>query len=169
MRILSIDPGKGSGWTFHNTEKPDEWQFGCFIAPEYPYHHLLYDFLWRLMPEVIVYERFVYRNVKNKGVEMPGVNLLAVEMIGIILLYEQKIALSEEDLNVVLYPRNPGQGFKLWTDDKLKKLGLYQKGQKNTNGAPHTNDATRHLLDFLIGTCKLTSYLEPLRPDRTPE
>lgn len=163
-RVLTIDPGRGTGWVLYDTETR-KWNGGCFLAKDYPYHAAFEVWLGGITPNVIVYEEFVYM-VKNvdKGDEATaayGIDLTAKEFIGIIKAYGQK---NKSTCEVVA--RQPGQGFKLWTDAKLKKMGLYIKGTKNTNGAPHIRDATRHAVDHLVNKMGHMELMESLKPRR---
>ena len=158
MFILAIDPGGGTGWVLHElgTKK---YRRGCFLVTSSPYHAKLLDFLSETRPDVIVYEEFVYRVQyigKGRKVASPTINLMAKEYIGIIRLYAQQSGCK-------LVVRQPGQGFDFWKDDKLKGLGLYLRGQKKTNGAPHINDAMRHLLGYIVHTLNRRDYLMGLR------
>lgn len=90
----------------------------------------------------VVIERFTYQRRQK-------VELFPVEVIGVVRLYC-------EEHDVSLYEQSPAQAKKLWTDDKLKKLGLWEEGQ------PHAMDALRHLLYYETVTRKNMEYVNGL-------
>ena len=108
-------------------------------------HKYLYEYLRRTSPSEIVYESFVYQR-RNK------VELYPVEVIGVIKLYCQMY-------NVPLYVQSASQAKNFITDDKIKKMGLWVKGQV------HGMDALRHLLYHLIITKRDERWLNALKPD----
>lgn len=99
------------------------------------------DWLWHYLnlscPDHIVYERFDYRRHKHRD----GLELFSRELIGVIRLFA---AIHNEVVpHVELYAQTPAEGVAgYYTDDTLKKEGLYKSGN------PHANDAVRHLLQW---------------------
>lgn len=180
LKIIAFDPGVTTGWCRHIVEPrvrpPDEvipevglraWDGGQFspvddqinvvnagsAAKRDQGHHLrLYNFLQHERPDVVICERFVYEIRRNQGNDMPGIVLMSRDYIGVIELY-----CKQRRTPLLMQTRNP---LSMWKDDKLKKLGLH------TPGAPHRNDATRHLLDWVVTKRGLgrTDYLKPLKP-----
>lgn len=165
LKIIAFDPGGTTGWAGHRVRPRDhpmsEWAGGQFSpdddvhpvvnpAAEHCGHHKhLFEWLHKMKPNVVVCERFVYEIRRNQGVDMPGVVLISRDYIGVIELY-CKMTLTP----LFMRTRN---ALHLWDDEKLKKLGLY------TAGARHRNDATRHLLDYIVGELGRRDYLKPLR------
>jgi len=130
VRVIALDPG---GTTGVSTYDGDVW--GHYQLGPTEHHRELYHALDATEPDVVVYERFQYqRRELTRGVAL---NLDAVEYIGVVKFWH---ALH---LNVDLVCQTPHQAKKFWDDDKLKTLGLY------ITGAPHANDATRHLLYYV--------------------
>lgn len=137
--LLALDPGvtTGAAWLTEEGEVvQQQWKTT---------HQPFWNVLASLMPEAIVYERFLYQR-RDKVVLYP------VEVIGVIKLYC-------EGHNIPWFEQTPHQGKNLWTDSKLKKLGLWLPA------SPHAMDATRHLLYHLVVTKGDKSWLEPLRPN----
>ncbi len=141
VKILSLDPGITTGIaTLDSSDAVHADQVKCD-------HRAFFDFLVGYDPDAIVFERFVYQR-RDK------VELWPVEVIGIIRLYT-------EQFDVPLFAQTPSQAKKLWTDDKVKKLGLWKPG------LGHGMDAVRHLLYHLVVTKGDRSWLENLRPEET--
>jgi hypothetical protein len=106
--------------------------------------------------DVIIYERFQYqRRELDKGVSLV---LDSVEYIGIIKLCSKRMHLDKGfAYKHQLVEQTPAQAKNFWTDDKLKKVGLY------TSGSAHERDATRHLLYYLMqhGDKRYVNLLRP--------
>lgn len=158
-RVLSIDPGKGTGWAGVDLTTR-KWRMGCFVASLGEYHARFECWLEEMSPNILIYEDFVYmvKHIDGGGYTQQ-IDLTAKEYIGICKAYAQRNPGTCE-----IVKRQPGQGFKLWDDNKLKRLGLYVKGSKNTNGAPHTRDATRHALDHIVTKLHRHDFIEALKP-----
>ncbi len=138
IKILALDPGVTTGFAalgLNDAVKAD--QVRCD-------HRAFYDFLVGYNPDTIVFERFVYQR-RDK------VELWPVEVIGVIRLYA-------EQFEVPLFAQTPSQAKNLWTDEKLRKIGLYH------TGLVHGMDAVRHLLYHLVVTKGDRTWLENLRP-----
>lgn len=96
-------------------------------------------------PNVVVYEKFFYQR-RDK------VDLTPVEVIGVIKLYceltgTEIVGLAAQQAKV------------FWTDEKLKKLGLWETNHK------HAMDAVRHLLYYITFGQGDYSYVERLKGD----
>lgn len=164
MRILAFDPGGTTGWAFHElvldkmTGAP--LMIGGQLGPV-PHHLELWQLIMRLNPDVIVYEDFQYRikrDHEDDGSVLPaGIVLVSVEYIGIIKLSAYASALR----GVKLWCQLPAHGKGFWTNDKLKKIGVYAKG------CQHQNDATRHLLHYITeGPLMRKDYLHAFKPTK---
>ena len=141
IKVLALDPGVTTGFaTLDVTGSVHADQVKCD-------HRAFYDFLVGYQPQEIVFERFEYQR-RDKVVLWP------VEVIGIIRLYG-------EQFEIPMWAQTPSQAKNLWTDDKLRKIGVHQTGLK------HGMDAMRHLLYHLVVTKGDRSWLEPLRPEET--
>lgn len=131
MNILAFDPGGTTGWaTFH-----DNAFFGGQLAGQH--HYDLYLLMRDRDPNVIVYETFEYRNKSRSGLVLDS-----REYIGVIKLYAE---INEVDI----IAQTPAQAKGFVTDDKLKKMKLYQPGM------PHLNDAMRHLVYYIVNKTEL--------------
>ena len=154
-RIVAIDPGVTTGVVMHEViegEVNPKFTRREFGPDE---HHLqLFDWLKDLRPDVIVFERFEYRIVRNRGTDMPGIRLESREYIGVLRLYLQMHP------NVEAAPQTVASAKNLYTDDKLKRLGLYRAPL----GRQHMNDATRHALYYITVTMRRRDYLARLSP-----
>lgn len=157
LKVISLDPGGTTGWVSHTVTSKDALRHnsdlaftGGQIGPE-EHHKDLWQLLTQHDPDVVLCESFEYRIVKNQGVDMPGVNLISREYIGVAKLYATSA-------NKLYHQQKPADVKPLWTDEKLKGLGVYN------SGAPHRNDATRHMLHFVVHNLKRRDYLMALRP-----
>lgn len=156
--IISFDPGGTTGVALVDLRAPTK--FGG-IQFAYKEHHIdLWDLLQLVLPEFIVIEDFNYRIMSDReksDMGRLGIELISRNYIGIIELYckmydcEYKIQAPH-----VAVGKTP-----FWSDDKLKKIGLY------VSNAPHYNDAMRHLLTYLVFTKKEKWYLDYLKDSKS--
>lgn len=130
--IVGVDPGGTTGLAVY---EPGDSHFKeqTELGP-HEHHTDLFQYLSDHFPDTIVCERFDYRP-KQKAAE-----LTSVEYIGII-----KYFCDYATADLVLQQQLKGDKG-LWTDDKLKALGLYKVGM------PHANDATRQVLYYVTVT-----------------
>src|SRR4051812_12177127 len=136
MKVLALDPGGTTGWA-HYDAITSVWTRDQIVGKEH--HHQLWELLCTWQPDVLIYERFMYqRRELDKGVSL---NTDAHEYIGVAKLWVGTGNLQEVQLIV----QSPHQR-KIWTDDKLKGLGLW------IPGLSHAMDATRHLFYYLVVT-----------------
>lgn len=145
MKIIALDPGGTTGiaMTMLNTNTT---KCGIIITQQLSgeHHSELYKFLVKESPNVIIYERFLFQNRKQKVV------LDSCEHIGIAKLYSQLTGKA-------LAPQTAASAKNVWTDDKLKRLCLWEKGK------PHAMDAVRHLLYFVTSELGINQYINQLR------
>lgn len=148
MKVIALDPGGTTGWcTYENQEivNPDgetevydeRWVHG-HLGPE-EHHGQLYDFLGMQHSQqetYVVCESFEFRQKARTGLV-----LVSLEYIGV-----TKLFVRERRLQLKMQTAAMGKGFV--TDEKLRKMGLYQPGWK------HANDATRHLVYYLVNSHK---------------
>ena len=137
--IIALDPGVTTGFAIHHYDdsiKTD--QVKCS-------HRAFYDLLVQFDPSEIVFERFTYQR-RDKVVLYP------VEVIGVIRLFA-------EQFEIPLYAQTPSSAMNLFTDEKIKKMGLW------TPGLVHGMDALRHLLYYMVVTKGERKWLNALNPD----
>lgn len=128
MRIMSIDPGKTTGYTYaaFKEGKLYYYPFQSFDECED-----LWNKLMVFRPVHVVMEDFEFRKGARYGLE-----LFPVQLIGVARLWEQL------SLDGVLHLQKASYGKQYYTDTILKKMGLYERGNE------HARDATRHLLQW---------------------
>jgi hypothetical protein len=133
MRILSLDPGKRTGWC-HGWVGSDGM---LMLEPGEDDVSLggMYDMLSRAVEQGahIIYEDFAYRNYARTGLD-----LTPVKIIGVIELYREW-----HEPFVTFTKQSAATGKAFYNDDRLKKLGVYWP-----HGKGHARDATRHLLQW---------------------
>lgn len=149
MKYMAIDPGEMTGLCLFITSDPAKW----FRIQQRWNHKQLYELLRRNEPDFIICESFTYQ-IRDKVVLYP------VELIGVVKLYIQTVGTPN-------YWQHASQVKKLWTNEKLKKLGLHltgkDVGQPDANDA---NDATRHMLHYLVTVKNMYDIISPLQPER---
>lgn len=156
--ILALDPGGFTGYMFRGPDAT--YEFG-----ELPLsadgHHLA---LWKLLENcrartqrhdseadlVIVCERFDYR--KDDVETRAKIDFISREYIGVVKLY---VATATDHVRLRLQGAAEAKAF--WTDDKLRKIGLYYGKSK------HARDATRHYLYYITFNLKDPRYLNMLK------
>jgi len=97
----------------------------------------------------IIYESFDFRHEERNR---DKIDYTAAEVIGALRLW----AYERPYVRLIRSGASLGKGF--WTDDKIKKLGLWVPGKR------HAMDATRHLLRHLAFTQDRTELFQPFRP-----
>jgi hypothetical protein len=157
LTVMAVDPGGTTGIVIWRADWPLKEARRLELGPEV-HHKQLWHLMYDEEPDIIVCERFEYQIRKSGGTEMPGVVLQSRNYIGIIELYCQlnPVPLVMQPTSVVAKKQGA-----LWTDKKLKALGLYHAPQ----GRQHMNDAMRHLLQYAVVTCWRTDLIQALRPD----
>lgn len=134
MRILAIDPGVVTGFSVTPREgHPHVWQtnFGE-LSPSSP-HLSLHATLVKVMPDVIVCERFDFRQNKR------GVDYTPLEYIGVVHLYCQST-----DTPLHFQGQDVKSKKSFWDEKKLRFLGLYEPALE------HAMDALKHRLHFEV-------------------
>jgi hypothetical protein len=131
MKILAFDPGITTGYAvgYLDVEKG---LLTIGASQEKFSHDVLLQYLIDTKPNLIIYEKFEYRNRAR-----PGLELFSRELIGIIKLYY-----AYNSFSTTLVEQTPAQAMGYFTDKKLKELEIYQPGK------PHAMDALRHLLQW---------------------
>lgn len=134
MRILAIDPGVVTGFSVTPQEGHHhvwETNFGD-LSPASP-HLSLHATLVKVLPDVIVCERFDFRQNKK------GVDYTPIEYIGVVHLYCQS---TGTPLHFQGQDVKSKKSF--WDEKKLRFLGLYNPG------LGHAMDALKHRLHFEV-------------------
>lgn len=126
MKIMAFDPGATTGVAIY--KDGDSWVSTSYRTFELTGLLPVWDQLHTTRPDRIVCESFLYQR-RDKVVLRP------VEVIGVIRLY----SILE---SVPMIEQTPAHGKRFWTDDKIKKVGLWATGQT------HGMDALRHLLYY---------------------
>src|SRR5262245_58209635 len=137
--MLSEDKSPSSGGSFDYRETFNGKQFG----PE-PHFKALWYYLADMNPDVIVCEDFVYQGKNN-------VELISRDYIGVVKLYCE---LTRKPLQM----QQPWMKEPTWLNNNaLNKIGVYHRGR------PHQNDATRHLIYYVVQTLGRKEILNELR------
>ena len=151
VKILSLDPGGTTGWAVWNGEYlvPGPKGFNSGQIGPHEHHLDLYNFLCfeQTHDFVVVCESFEYRNEQRVNVE-----LISREYIGVAKLFT-----AERQRGKKLILQTAGKVKPFWSDDKLRKLGLWSVGRK------HANDAMRHLLHYMVFELERTDILRMLK------
>ncbi len=149
MLLMALDPGGSTGWCFA-TRSDTGWSdiiYGTLDTAEH--HDALWDMLDKIRPDVIVCENFNYRrNDIDKGV---SVELVSREYIGIVKLWCRK--------NRVSFVLQQPPDMALWSDDMLRRAGLWIPGKGNR----HARDAMRHFLFFVTTTMVDLTFVRKTR------
>jgi hypothetical protein len=166
--ILSVDPGGTTGLADFNY-RTKTWQTTAL-----PYEPLvLYGFFIAWLGSkgknvTVICESFDYRPVGKYDFggsrAIPKVDLTPRNVIGIL-----ELACAQHDVEIVWQKPsivNGDDGRKtqdpsvFWTDEKVKKLGLYKPAHV------HEMDAVKHILHYRAFTLDETKLFEPLRLGR---
>ena len=161
--ILALDPGGFTGYMFRGPGANIKYGELPLSASG---HHLA---LWKLLTDcrdeierhdsdaslTIVCERFDFRKTEQFR---DKIDYISREYIGVVKLFVQS---SGSKVRLRLQGASEAKSF--WTDDKLRKVGLYYPGSK------HIRDAVRHYLYYVSFDLKDDRYLHMLRPKSKTE
>jgi hypothetical protein len=164
LTVIALDPGGTTGWSMFRTSLIEidgalpemydaKWTQGQLGPHEH--HSELYTFLELMTTQrtYIITESFEYRNRARAGLD-----LSSKEYIGVTKLFVQ-----QRGLEGFYYEQTASQagvgGHGFVKDGNIKKLGLWNAGHVNR----HANDATRHLLWWLINSAPV-SIKDIMRP-----
>lgn len=132
LKVLSIDPGETTGYALAIKDSNK-----LFLA--YDQARMDHQQFWQFLRKAHMYgimhtvcEDFEFRQGKQKD----GLNLYPVELIGILRLF------CSNDQWAPLWMQKAAQGKGYYDDNKLRGLGVYQRGVE------HGRDAARHLLHW---------------------
>ncbi len=135
MRIMAFDPGGTTGVAVLVKNDIRTWQIKDLLP--------VWGLLQQVSPHTVVCESFHYQR-RDK------VDLTPVEVIGVIRLWCDTYA-------VPLIEQTPATGKKFWSNDKLKKTGLWSTTDK------HAMDALRHLLYYITFEVKDLTWIQMLK------
>lgn len=150
MRIIALDPGGTTGLAgIGFGGKPFAIELGLDD------HH--YELLERLTywdADIVIYETYHHMSViQRDSVVIPA------EYIGVVKLYQQAAISTLGRVNRIPKVVPQDRSAKVfWSNEKLRAIGLYFKGQ------PHANDAMRHLLYYISFVLNDYTYINQLRP-----
>lgn len=131
MRVIALDPGVTTGYAVGVITEQGKMYV---VTGQEKWTHLeLWGFFEDNLPDVLITERFEFRNKARTGLE-----LYSRELIGVTHLYHQMYM----NLEIPLVEQMPSVIGGFFTDDQLKKDLIYKEGR------PHSNDAARHLLHW---------------------
>ena len=143
MKVVALDPGETTGIAVYEQAGQPGYETRHWSQEQLVGHKNVYEFLCRAQPSIVVAESFV------QSTGAGATNFGAVEIIGVIKLYSQLMSKP-----VVWQSRGIK---KFWDDDKVKAVGLWEKGIK------HSMDATRHLLYWQMTVQRDLFYVQRLR------
>lgn len=138
--VVAFDPGVTTGIAYKDGS-------GIHTEQIRTTHRAIWNWTDWVYVDEIVYERFNYQR-RDKVVLYP------VEVIGV-------IKLISELHNIPIREQTPSQAMNLWTDDKIRRLGLWTPNQV------HGMDALRHLLYYLTVWKKDRTWIDALKPTET--
>ena len=132
-KAMALDPGGTTGYCLAFIGEPQR------LYLSYGQHawreDQLYDAMMDVRPDVLICESFEFRQGARAGLDLTPAHL-----IGVVRLYAAHAGSQ-------LHMQTAAQAKGYWTDDKLKKNGLYHKSFK------HGRDACRHFLhNFTFGS-----------------
>lgn len=153
MTIFAIDPGPHTGVFYFAEEGP------CRVTLDYTsdalrdVHKDLYMWLMQMVDpknDFVICESFEFRKEDAKNREY--IDYSTGEFVGVIKLFCQMT-----ETRYIMQSASQAKGF--WTDDKLKRVGLYVAGAEHR----HVRDATRHWLHFDTFNMNNKYYLNKLK------
>jgi hypothetical protein len=153
VTVYAIDPGPHTGIFYMKANDPHR------VTLDYtdglvkrPLEHLYYWLMRMVDPDTdtVVYETFEFR--KEDAKEREYIDYSTGEYVGVIGLYCDMTGVKNRRQMA-----SEGKGF--WTDDKLKRVGLYVPGKEQR----HARDATRHWLHYTSFTLKDDSWFHKLK------
>lgn len=158
---VAIDPGPHTGiavW-FPDTGTFRTHTFDFSKEEEYVFldtpHHVLWEWLNENVEpsDHLIVEKFEYD--RDKARNSPALNFDAAEYVGVIKLWSE----VNGSADFCCQTRGAVGKAAYWSDDKLRRLGLWKPGRESR----HEMDATRHLLYHVTFCCKMQVFNESLR------
>jgi hypothetical protein len=149
MKIISIDPGRETGYAYAEINDKKELHF--FPTQGVDDVDKLWDRLWIFAPRIIIIEKWEDRQGARAT---RGVDSFPQQLIGVARLYSR-----EADEQCGIYEQSASFGLGgFYTDAMLKKMGLLVRG--DITNMPHGLSAMKHLLQwthFAAGSQYITS------------
>jgi hypothetical protein len=160
--IIAIDPGGTTGvawWTADGREvNPSQFQTKqigpCTDDAELWYLTTVLGGIIRSNPNRrirVIGESFDFRMEERYR---DKIDYTAAEVIGALRLWHHP--LDQDQIFMEFKGAGLGKGF--WSDEKIKKIGLWRQGQR------HAMDAMRHLLRYMAFQLDMVELFEPFRP-----
>jgi hypothetical protein len=149
--IWAIDPGPHTGIFYMLPDGKPNWvtlDYTTDVVQD-P-HRNLYLWLMQMVDpdkDTVVCETFEFRKEDAKNREY--IDYSPGEFVGAIKVYCQMTGCKHK-----MQTASQAKGF--WTDDKLRRVGLYALGK-------HNRDATRHWLHYVSFTLKDDSWFHKLK------
>jgi hypothetical protein len=140
VNIFAVDPGTTTGWAYIHEADPatipaSECDFMVITdqisGDEFQQAHDLYRLINNMWPMGVVFEDFIPRMPNKQRWFLSPVRIANMTAM---LMWEAKRSWCWQQ---------PSLAMSTITDDYLRSIGKYQKGQ------PHANDATRHALTLI--------------------
>lgn len=125
--VVAFDPGRTTG---HAVGEITDGLMLVRCGQDQFDHIMLYQQLCLLNPDAVIAEEFEFRNRARKGLD-----LYPRELLGVCELWCQQN-------KKMLFRQKAMEGKGFYTDEKLKRDGLYIRGK------PHAMDGLRHLLHW---------------------
>jgi hypothetical protein len=136
LKVVSLDPGITTG---HASGVITDGKMGVVSGQDVWNEYELYTQLKFVKPNVIICEKFDFRNVKKSR---DRVELFPRNLVGVVHLYVQEC--EANDVPVEFYEQTPAQVMGFFTDRRLKEEHLYKVAHE------HANDAMRHILHWFM-------------------
>src|ERR1051326_385779 len=139
--ILAFDPGVTTGWASYD-QKTRCYHIGHLGESLQGINRLI----TMVQPDVVLYEDFKHR------AQLISSELYSLQVIGVLRLWLEEN--PREQWHCL-----PAEAKAFWSDDKIKAIGLWERGKK------HAMDAMRVLLTYMMKTDKewASAQLQSLR------
>lgn len=153
MTDYAIDPGPHTGIFYMKDDQPHrvtlDYTDGLIRDP------LLHLYMWMMQmvdPEKdhVIVESFEFR--KEDAQNREYIDYSTGEYVGVVKLFCQIT-------NTAMTVQSASQGKGFWTDDKLKRVGLWTPGKERR----HERDATRHWLHYMTFALNDNTWLNKLK------
>lgn len=161
MRAIAIDPGGTTGICTVRDDvpgQPRERDWHQYQIDTSDHHRQLFHMLMAYEPDLVIIEDFVFMQWKQW--ERNNIIYKPLEYVGVVELWCQLRKASDKP-DVEFFRQQPSEAVgksAFWSNDKLKKVGLYKAG------LPHAMDATQHMLTRLMKAGQIPDLIQMLRP-----
>lgn len=158
--IIGFDPGVTTGMAWWRRTQAFQSKENIEQVPNCNTDDGIRKLLWHITNKsllsgdvLFVVEGFEFR--QDDSQTRDKIDYTAAEVIGVL----RTVALDRARTTLIKQGAAKGKGF--WTDEKLKKMGLWVPGNK------HAMDALRHVLTYRLFTLNHKELLEPFRPEKS--